>query len=289
MNKKELGKSLLLLFGIIILFSLFAHSLLGNSETLDEYEAKRHPDKVPEATTETVSENESFDVPQNSISENSVLEIDVSANEDTIPSDRKTYQEGFYYESLNDEIKKRITGISYPEDCPIPYEDLVYVKVLHYNFDGEVNEGELICNKEIAKDIVEIFYELYLAEYQIEKMVLIDEYDGDDTASMSDNNTSCFNYRVVDGTSNLSKHAYGLAIDINPFYNPYVKFNKDGSLYISPKGSETYADRTAAFPYKIDETDLCYRLFTERGFIWGGNWNSVKDYQHFQITLPENE
>ena len=99
---------------------------------------------------------------------------------------------------------------------------------------------------------------------------------------MQDNNTSCFNYRVVDGTSNLSKHALGLAIDINPFFNPYVVFQKDGSTYISPKGSETYADRSKDFAYKIDENDLCYQLFKEHGFIWGGHWNSCKDYQHFQ-------
>ena len=106
--------------------------------------------------------------------------------------------------------------------------------------------------------------------------------NGDDTASMEDNNTSCFNYRVVDGTTKLSKHAYGLAIDINPFYNPYVVPQSDGSTYISPKGSEAYTDRSADFPYKIDENDLCYRLFKEHGFTWGGNWNSCKDYQHFQ-------
>ena len=102
---------------------------------------------------------------------------------------------------------------------------------------------------------------------------------------MQDHNTSCFNYRVVDGTSNLSKHAYGLAIDINPFFNPYVVFKTDGPTYISPRGSETYADRSKDFAYKIDENDLCYKLFTERGFTWGGNWNSCKDYQHFQKVI----
>lgn len=78
---------------------------------------------------------------------------------------------------------------------------------------------------------------------------------------MLDNNTSCFNYRIVDGTDHLSKHALGCAIDINPFYNPYVVFGKgeNNETYISPAGSEIYADRSG-FPYKIDENDLCYRL-----------------------------
>lgn len=199
--------------------------------------------------------------------------------------DRVTYQEGFYYEPLTDEVKERITGISYPErGCTVPYEDLAYVGLLYIDFAGSAQPGELICNQAVAQDIVEIFYELYRNDYRLERVRLIDEYGGDDTASMADNNTSCFNYRVVDGTTNLSKHAYGLAIDVNPYYNPYVVFHKnpDGSTYISPPGSEIYADRSQTFPYKIDENDLCYRLFTEHGFTWGGNWNSAKDYQHFQ-------
>lgn len=201
---------------------------------------------------------------------------------------RTIYQEGFYYEPLTDEVKGRITGISYPESgCTVPYEDLAYVGLLYIDFDGEEQTGELICNQAVARDMVEIFYELYQNDYRIERVRLVDEYDGDDTASMADNNTSCFNYRVVDGTTNLSKHAYGLAIDVNPYYNPYVVYNKngDGSTYISPPGSEVYADRSQSFPYKIDENDLCYRLFTEHGFTWGGNWNSTKDYQHFQKKL----
>lgn len=206
----------------------------------------------------------------------------------SVSPERVTYENGFYYEPLTDLVKERITGISYPESgCTVPYEDLAYVGLLYFDFNGQEQTGELICNKAIAQDMVEIFYELYRNEYQIERVRLIDEYGGDDTASMADNNTSCFNYRVVDGTTNLSKHAYGLAIDINPYYNPYVVFNKngDGNTYISPPGSEVYADRSQDFAYKIDENDLCYRLFTEHGFTWGGNWNSTKDYQHFQKTL----
>lgn len=82
--------------------------------------------------------------------------------------------------------------------------------------------------------MAEIFHELYLAEYPIERIRLIDEYDGDDTVSMEDNNTSCFNYRVVDGTSSLSKHAYGMAIDINPLYNPYVTYPKVKEGFLLP-------------------------------------------------------
>ncbi len=169
-------------------------------------------------------------------------------------------------------------------ELAVDYDELRYLHVLHYDFSGTPAEGELICNASIAGDLLDIFYELYRNEYQIEKMRLIDEYNGDDTASMEDNNTSCFNYRVVEGSTHLSKHAYGLAIDVNPFYNPYITYNSDGTEKVSPASAAAYADRAASFPYKIDEDDLCYRLFAEHGFTWGGNWNSCKDYQHFQKT-----
>lgn len=222
-------------------------------------------------------------------------------------TDSIEYETGFFYQPLTYPVIHRITGISYPmsetdaallssETPPnilsdeemtslaVSYEDLRYMNILYYDFNGDVQTGELICNKAIAEDLIEIFYELYENEYQIESVRLIDDYNGDDTASMEANNTSCFNYRPVEGTSSLSKHALGCAIDINPFYNPYVVFNKGkaGETYISPAGSEIYADRSQSFAYKIDENDLCYKLFKEHGFTWGGNWNSCKDYQHFQ-------
>lgn len=257
------------------------------------------------------SENNSTDLPSSdtaqSETENSEMQSEKEKADMNVNPERVTYKPGFYYEPLNEDIKQRINGISYPvaeslaaqtavpavnmiadDTTPaVSYDDLRYVRVLHYDFNGREKEGELICNKAIAEDMVEIFYELYQNDYQLEKICLIDEYNGDDTLSMMDNNTSCFNYRVVDGTDSLSKHAYGLAIDINPFYNPYIVFgrNEDGSDYISPAGSEVYADRSKNFAYKIDENDLCYRLFKEHGFTWGGDWNSCKDYQHFQKTI----
>ena len=168
------------------------------------------------------------------------------------------------------------------KDPAITLDELRYVHILHYNFDGEPAEGELVCNAAIAQDLIEIFYQLYRNEYQLESVLLIDEFDGDDIASMEANNTSCFNYRVVEGSAKLSRHAYGLAVDINPFYNPYIKYEKDGTETISPAAAAAYTDRSAGFSYKIDENDLCYKLFKEHGFTWGGNWNAVKDYQHFQ-------
>ena len=200
---------------------------------------------------------------------------------------RVTWQEGFFYEPLSEEVKARITGISYGEGCIVPYEDLRYLNILYVDFHRETQVGEIICNQAIAQDLVEIFYELYLAGYPLESVRLVDEYGGDDTLSMEHNNTSCFNFRVVEGTSSLSRHAYGLAIDINPLYNPYVTW-PGGKQRVSPAAATPFADRSLDFPNKIDEDDLCYQLFAERGFTWGGHWRTMKDYQHFQKALPED-
>lgn len=215
-------------------------------------------------------------------------------NGDSGLEERVTWAEGFYYEPVSAALSRYMTGVTYPaadgeaaqNGLVVSFDDLRYVHVLHYDFDGNPAEGELICNEYIAQDLIEIFYQLYQNEYRLESVLLIDEFNGDDTASMEANNTSCFNYRTVEGSTNLSQHAYGLAIDVNPLYNPYVTYEKDGTENISPAAAQSYADRSASFAYKIDEDDLCYKLFTQHGFIWGGNWNNVKDYQHFQKKKP---
>lgn len=214
--------------------------------------------------------------------EKAMEQVDLAATtSETTALDRTIYHDGFSYEPLNDDLKKRITGISYQENPDISYEELRYVRVLYIDFDGKECSGELICNETIAQDLVEIFYELHQAEYPIEKICLIDEYGGNDEASMEDNNSSCFNYRVVAGTKRLSKHALGLAIDINPLYNPYITYSGE-TMNIAPANAAVYADRDAAYIAKITHDDLAFQLFTEHGFTWGGDWKNSKDYQHFQ-------
>lgn len=190
----------------------------------------------------------------------------------------------FYCEELSQDVKSRIKGKSYKEDCTVPFEDLRYIRILYYGFDKETHIGELIVNTEISKDITAIFYELYKAKYPIERMVLVDDYDADDNASMADNNTSSFNYRVVPGSAHLSKHALGLAIDINPLYNPYIQKNGKKTVILPAEGA-SYVDRTADCPYYIFKDDVCYKAFIKRDFTWGGSWKTTKDYQHFQKSL----
>ena len=189
----------------------------------------------------------------------------------------------FYISEIDEKIFARIDGKSYKKNCPLPLSELRYLHVLHTDLRGETSEGELVCNVKVAEYLITIFKELYAARYPIEKIRLIDEYDADDELSMRDNNSSCFNFRYVSFTNRISLHGYGLAVDINPRYNPYIK-TVDGKKIIAPDNSSDFENRTKNFPYKIEEDDLCCRLFAEHGFLWGGNcWDDEKDYQHFFI------
>lgn len=192
-------------------------------------------------------------------------------------------KDGFSISTINDAIFARIDGRSYKKDCTVPLDDLRYLRVLHKDLDGKILSSEMVCNRSIADALIDIFEQLFKANYPIEKMRLIDEYGADDELSMRDNNSSCFNFRFVSHTNRISRHGYGLAVDINPRYNPYIKF-VDGKKSIEPANAVDFEDRTKNFPYKIVKSDLCCRLFEAHGFTWGGDcWDDQKDYQHFFI------
>lgn len=188
----------------------------------------------------------------------------------------------FTIDTISDAIFQRMQGKSYKADCTIPRSELRYLRLSHYDKDGHEHIGELVCNKLISNDIKEIFKELYKHRYPIERMQLIDDYGADDETSMRHNNTSCFNYRTIAGSRKLSKHSMGMAIDINPLYNPYVRRKKDGKHIVQPTNASKYTNRKLKWPYKIERDDLCYRLFIKYGFQWGGSWSRYQDYQHFE-------
>ena len=183
---------------------------------------------------------------------------------------------------MPDSIWHRMQGRSYPQGCEVPRSDLRYLELSYVDFEGHEHLGQMVCNRHIADDLLYIFRRLYEARYPIASMRLIDDYGADDARSMAANNTSCFCYRRVAGSTALSKHSRGMAVDVNPLYNPCV-YVRSGRV-LPPEG-RAYAhgrDRRKDIPGKIDVTDLCYRLFVSRGFRWGGAWRSLKDYQHFE-------
>ena len=191
------------------------------------------------------------------------------------------FEKCFTVEEISDETFSRMKGRSYPENCSVKREDLRYLKLLHYDINGEIHLGEMVCNKAVAEDLINIFHELFTKKYPIEKIRLIDDYGADDEKSMSDNNSSCFCFRNVSGSNDLSLHALGMAIDINTRYNPYIRTYSNGKTIIQPANGEPYCDRKKDFDYKIVPGDDCCKAFKKYGFLWGGDWGAYKDYQHF--------
>ena len=188
----------------------------------------------------------------------------------------------FSVQSIPDSVFHRMQGRSWPKNCTVWRDDLRYLRLSHFDAGGKEHVGEMVCNKMIVNDLLEIFRELYRQKYPIQRIRLIDDYDADDERSMRDNNSSCFCFRRVSGTTKLSKHAMGMAVDINTLYNPYVRTGKDGRRIVEPATAEKYVDRRKSFPYKIVKGDLLHRLFLQHGFKWGGSWRTMKDWQHFE-------
>ena len=145
--------------------------------------------------------------------------------------------------------------------------------------DLQTHRGELTVHEDLVPEVIEIFEQLRQARYPIEKMRTPDHYPGaDDELSMRDNNTSAFNCRDIPGTGSWSLHAYGQAIDINPLLNPYI----DSTGAFQPANAGPYLDRNRIDPGLLHDGDPAVRIFTERGWRWGGDWRTPKDYQHFE-------
>lgn len=186
---------------------------------------------------------------------------------------------------ITPDIKNRmIEGNSFKKNCPVPLKDLRYLSIKHLGFDGNDKIGELIVHKSVASNVIKIFDELYDIKYPIYKMKLVSDYKADDWLSIEANNSSAFNCRPITGKKNKwSKHAYGKAIDINPIENPYI--SKKG--YISHKDSLKYRTRKHEIKTLKDNAillkkDKAVKIFEKYGWKWGGDWITIKDYQHFE-------
>ena len=205
--------------------------------------------------------------------------------------DRDNLSQYFTSRSIEegDSIYNRIYGQSYVDNDNIDLDELRYLKMLHINFDGNYQVGEMIVNEDVAGEVMEIFEILCAEGYEIYSMYLIDDFwagdpDDSDWYSIDANNTSCFCYRTATGSGNLSKHALGKAIDINPQQNPYVTYDSDGDAHYSHDNASSYVYDRYDGEHMITTSDRAYDLFTDYGWTWGGSWSNPKDYQHFQIS-----
>ena len=184
------------------------------------------------------------------------------------------------YTSLSSDIIQSMqqTKVWTPE-CPVALKDLKLLQLKHYDFNNVIKDGHMVVNAKIADLVSSIFQELLDLKFPIEKIKPIDLYQGIDELSMMDNNSSCFNFRKIAGTDRLSSHSYGLAIDINPVQNPYIRI-KEGATIIEPTAGLEFLNR---HNLRSGMVESIVPIFTKHGFIWGGKWDNPIDYHHFEI------
>jgi len=181
---------------------------------------------------------------------------------------------------IPDHVWQAMQGKSWHSHLPCPKrKDLALLVVPHLNFAGQRQRGEMIVARAVADELLDAFAEIHRGGFRIQRMEPIYKFGGDDNRSMNANNTSAFNCRSVTGGTRLSEHSYGMAVDINPIQNPYVRKNvalpPAGRRFASP------AERLRPHPGLIRKSEIVITAFARIGWKWGGDWRSLKDYQHF--------
>jgi len=160
--------------------------------------------------------------------------------------------------------------------CPVAADDLSWLRLTYWGFDGARHSGEMLVNRSVSDDVVEVFGQLYAARFPVESMAITRQRDLDAPPTGDGNVTGAFACRPVRGGSQYSQHAYGLAVDLDPFQNPYT----NGDVVL-PELASAYLDRDWVRPGMITPDGPAVRAFASIGWGWGGSWSSLKDYQHF--------
>jgi hypothetical protein len=162
-------------------------------------------------------------------------------------------------------------GTTAPEEI---IDSLSLVDILYYSFDGKRHHGQIIVNCALEDDVYEIFALMERIKFPVGRVIPIVVYQWDDQNSMADNNSSAFNFRVIEGTTKLSLHSFGRALDINPVQNPVIYPHG----FIAPAGAKYAPAAAGAFTAK----NPVVQEFLKRGWHWGGNFDQPKDYHHFE-------
>lgn len=176
-------------------------------------------------------------------------------------------------------------------DCPVSMNRLSLVQFSYHDFSGHIHyDGSVVVLDVVASHVENIFRHLFLQKFPVHMAKRMEHFEGDDDASMTHNNTSCFNFRAIAGTNVISMHAYGAAIDVNPQMNPCVCNPKDvmdkacRTMEVWPTEGTAYLNRTNQRPGMVEGI---VELFAENGFReWGGHWNDMIDCHHFQLERP---
>lgn len=181
--------------------------------------------------------------------------------------------------TLPDELREAMSATTWTHECPVHLNDLRLLEASYWDYTGVVKTGRLVVAASAADTFVKVLKTAFESHFPFERMDPASDFGGSDDASMAANNTSAFNCRAVTGGNSWSQHSYGNAIDINPIQNPYVK----GNTVLPPAGS-AYLQRDPSVPGLLVQDSPVVKEFLAAGWGWGGNWSSLKDYQHFSET-----
>jgi hypothetical protein len=173
----------------------------------------------------------------------------------------------------------RRTRLAWFPGCPVALEELRLLRLTFWGFDDQPHTGQLVLHHTVAADVVSVFRSLYAARFPIEEMRLVTRADLDAAPTGDGNVTAAYACRPVRGSTEWSAHAYGLAVDVNPFMNPY----KSGDLVL-PELASAYLDRSWRRPGMIFADGPVVRAFENVGWTWGGTFSSVLDLHHFSAT-----
>lgn len=181
-------------------------------------------------------------------------------------------------------MRALVIGRSWRPGCPVRLRDLRHVQVSYWDFEGDVRTGPLIVHERVARDILWVFRRLFRARFPIKHIVLPPRYRPPRPADYWDpkptSPTAAYNCRPATGSTVWSQHAYGLAIDINPLQNPYVRSDGSTLRHIA----RPYRNRALDRQGMIHDGDVVVRSFAAIGWGWGGHWHTLKDYMHFSLT-----
>jgi hypothetical protein len=181
-------------------------------------------------------------------------------------------------------LRRVLVGRSWHPGCPVPIADLRLVRVSYWDFRAGVRSGPLVVHETVAHDVLWVFRQLFRAKFPIKRVVLPPKYRSprpqDYWNKHPTSPTGAFNCRPATGSTSLSHHSYGWAIDINPLQNPYVR--NDGTVLRHI--AKPYRDRSLPKKGMIHEGDIVVRSFARIGWEWGGHWHTLKDYMHFSLT-----
>jgi D-alanyl-D-alanine carboxypeptidase-like protein len=180
---------------------------------------------------------------------------------------------------LDAALRGSMTGVSWRPGCPVPLASLRLLRLSYWGFDGRVHEGELVVNADAVAAVRTAFRLLFEARYPVRRMRLVEAYGGSDERSMLADNTSAFNCRGVPGSSAWSQHAYGRAVDLNPFENPEVR-----GTAVDPPAAAAWTDRSRTAAAVIHHGDAAWQAFAAAGWTWGGDWSYPLDYMHFSAN-----